>query len=712
MNWISENASFENFNSQENGPEAFDAKRNEKKIALADQEKNKFENALGKYDEKISELNTEIGKMEEVVYKIMQQKAQFSEGTAEFEKLTIGLNEKTTQLNDLREQLDAIENAKNNLQLNSKIQTQYVQELKKDSLAHKNNLSETSKQTTHENEVDLDKSMSDQIFTVENVVNAIVDEKVAEEKMKINEKSEWNEKANISKTILEKIDKALLNDELNNESRLFIEFLKSEGKTKEQYEWLSEQQKIELKHNSIQYIIEKQKEKASRANLESLAHRFDDINGMRNNRDFFTKRWITVENLDSIFGMWEENKKLKEDLASYLKNPNSVNWPELYDLLKNLRKIQFKEFLESATPWSPQEKKFKDVVDKRYKELFPNSWPLTEDWYESYKHEYWFEILGEASKDLINPNWKVTSLLQKDVRDNMSIDVIESLVQDSIAKSNGETNTEKIKIDYSQTTNAISKVQNREYYQAAAEFERSYTISHNWQSSSEVIYNQIRTNTVTAPSANTHSINFEQTSSLGLSDNLSSFNSVSLSLSKSNPDNKITLKKDPSTEKVDIEVFWKKFTISAEKATENYLKMFIEMAKNPLFSRILKSSDPQTLMYFEKEFAKNEKFWTEKIGDYPHHFYEMILGKISEATGQEWLKISGQEAITKFNNRLEDPKNEKSLVDFLTQKGIIGLDWWIVISKMISPTNQKSESLESEKISKNPEIIDPISASV
>lgn len=59
--------------------------------------------------------------------------------------------------------------------------------------------------------------------------------------------------------------------------------------------------------------------------------------------------------------------------------------------------------------------------------------------------------------------------------------------------------------------------------------------------------------------------------------------------------------------------------------------MLVSMALHPFLSKVINTSSPETMRFFEEKFK--QKYPTEKIGTYPYHYYEVIFHTIGEKSG-------------------------------------------------------------------------------
>lgn len=113
--------------------------------------------------------------------------------------------------------------------------------------------------------------------------------------------------------------------------------------------------------------------------------------------------------------------------------------------------------------------------------------------------------------------------------------------------------------------------------------------------------------------------------------------------------------KDPSVQKLSMSINGNEIT-PPENLEEmdrfRYMKFLSDHADHSLIGKILKWPYEEGLKYFEKKFA--EKYPTEKLGEYPHHFFEVITNEIAETTGISELKVEWEEQTKELMKKFED----------------------------------------------------------
>lgn len=142
-----------------------------------------------------------------------------------------------------------------------------------------------------------------------------------------------------------------------------------------------------------------------------------------------------------------------------------------------------------------------------------------------------------------------------------------------------------------------------------------------------------------------------------------------------NSDHPVLVRIDKNSAKLWIEYKWEFFKSNPKAIGDSYVKMFQEMASNPIFESMLSAGYSRGFKHLEQKFNSTNS--TEVLGDKPNNFYRIILKELANISGFDaFNKIQSDTQIKEFNSHMQNPENwEKVRKQFETiEPPLITLD--------------------------------------
>lgn len=159
-----------------------------------------------------------------------------------------------------------------------------------------------------------------------------------------------------------------------------------------------------------------------------------------------------------------------------------------------------------------------------------------------------------------------------------------------------------------------------------------------------------------------------------------------------NSDHPVLVRIDKNSAKLWIEYKWEFFKSNPKAIGNSYVKMFQEMASNPIFESMLSAGYSRGFKHLEQKFNSSNS--TEVLGDNPNNFYRIILKELANISGFDaFNKIQSDTQIKEFNSHMQNPQNwELVRKQFETiEPPLITIDWKMRTDTWAERSSKKEE---------------------
>lgn len=159
-----------------------------------------------------------------------------------------------------------------------------------------------------------------------------------------------------------------------------------------------------------------------------------------------------------------------------------------------------------------------------------------------------------------------------------------------------------------------------------------------------------------------------------------------------NSDHPVLVRIDKNSAKLWIEYKWEFFKSNPKAIGNSYVKMFQEMASNPIFESMLSAGYSRGFKHLEQKFNSTNS--TEVLGDKPNNFYRIILKELANISGFDaFNKIQSDTQIKEFNSHMQNPQNwELVRKQFETiEPPLITIDWKMRTDTWAERSSKKEE---------------------
>lgn len=159
-----------------------------------------------------------------------------------------------------------------------------------------------------------------------------------------------------------------------------------------------------------------------------------------------------------------------------------------------------------------------------------------------------------------------------------------------------------------------------------------------------------------------------------------------------NSDYPVLVRIDKNSAKLWIEYKWEFFKSNPKAIGNSYVKMFQEMASNPIFESMLSAGYSRGFKHLEQKFNSTNS--TEVLGDKPNNFYRIILKELANISGFDaFNKIQSDTQIKEFNSHMQNPQNwELVRKQFETiEPPLITIDWKMRTDTWAERSSKKEE---------------------
>lgn len=159
-----------------------------------------------------------------------------------------------------------------------------------------------------------------------------------------------------------------------------------------------------------------------------------------------------------------------------------------------------------------------------------------------------------------------------------------------------------------------------------------------------------------------------------------------------NSDHPVLVRIDKNSAKLWIEYKWEFFKSNPKAIGNSYVKMFQEMASNPIFESMLSAGYSRGFKHLEQKFNSSNS--TEVLGDKPNNFYRIILKELANISGFDaFNKIQSDTQIKEFNSHMQNPQNwELVRKQFETiEPPLITIDWKMRTDTWAERSSKKEE---------------------
>lgn len=159
-----------------------------------------------------------------------------------------------------------------------------------------------------------------------------------------------------------------------------------------------------------------------------------------------------------------------------------------------------------------------------------------------------------------------------------------------------------------------------------------------------------------------------------------------------NSDHPVLVRIDKNSAKLWIEYKWEFFKSNPKAIGNSYVKMFQEMASNPIFESMLSAGYSRGFKHLEQKFNSTNS--TEVLGDKPNNFYRIILKELANISGFDaFNKIQSDTQIKEFNSHMQNPQNwELVRKQFETiEPPLITIDWKMRTDTWTERSSKKEE---------------------